>query len=162
MSSFEVDNNDMTMLISKYSDLYLKELTYYGTSENDQMFLLINIGQEISRLETILIEEHYNKFVNNFLSNTSERNINLYNIQKILFNSFEIILTMVMLWITNIKDSEEFEYKSRYLVGSIENFVEKILNPIISKLNLIILTNTTFKIETDFYHLKKLLLGAII
>ena len=92
------------------------------------------------------------------MNNTSEPNINLYNIQKILFNSFDIILTMVMLWVTNIKDSEEFEYKSRYLVGSIENFIEKILNPIISKLNLIILTNKTFKIETDIHHLKKFII----
>ena len=30
MSLFEVDNDDLSLLMMKYRDLYLKELTYYG------------------------------------------------------------------------------------------------------------------------------------
>ena len=158
MSSFEIDNNDMSLLMVKYKNLYLKELTYYGTSETDQMFILIVIGQEISILENILVNQFYNKFVKQFLSNTIEHDINLYNTQKILFCSFDILMNMVMLCVLNSIESEEFELKSRYLVGSIENFVEKILNPIMSKLNLIMLTNKIFKVDTDIQYLKKFIL----
>jgi len=123
MSLFEVDNDDLSLLMMKYRDLYLKELTYYGTSESDQMFILIAIGQEISRLENILVEQYYNKFVKQFFSSGTNPNMDLYNIQQILFFTFNVLMNMVMLWVLNSKESEEFEFKSRYLVGSIENFV---------------------------------------
>ena len=58
MSSYEVDcENDLYMMIIKYEELYLKELTYYGTSDSNQMFLLISIGQLISKLESSIIEK---------------------------------------------------------------------------------------------------------
>jgi hypothetical protein len=155
MSSFEVDNNDLSLLLVKYKDLYLKELTYYGTTDTEQMFILISIGQEVTRLENILVEQYYDKFVKEFLSNVAVHNMDLYYVQKILFSCFDILVNMVMLWVSNLKDSEEFEYKSRYLVGCVENFIDKILNPIISKLNMIMLTNKTFQIDISTSSLKK-------
>jgi hypothetical protein len=158
MGFFEANNNDLCLFMVKFKNLYLKELTYYGTSETNKMFDLINISQEISRLENILVEDYYNKFVKEFLSNNNDdikHDINLYNIQKILFETFDILNSMVILWILNTKDNEEFDFKSRYLVGSIENFIEKILNPIMPKLNMIVFTNKIFKNEVDLLYLTK-------
>jgi len=159
LKSFETKNNDIFLLLIKYKNLYLKELTYYGTSETGKMFELINISQEISRLENILIEEYYNKFVKEFLSigddDNIKQNANLYYIQKILFETFDILNSMIMLWILNAKDTEDFDYKSRYLIGTTLNFIEKILNPIMSKLNMIVSSNKIFKIDVDLLYLTK-------
>jgi hypothetical protein len=62
---------------------------------------------------------------------------------------------MISLLITNNNDSEEFEFKNRYLVGSLENFVEKFLNPILSNLNFIVSTNKVFRIQYHLGNLKK-------
>lgn len=161
-NSYETkNNNDIYLLMIKYKNLYLKEFTFYGTSETNKMFELININQEISRLENILIEEYYNKFVKEFLSIGDEvddnikHNPNLYYIQKILFETFDVLNSMVMLWILNAKDTEDFDYKSRYLIGTTLNFIEKILNPIMPKLNMIVSSNKIFKIDVDLLYLTK-------
>ena len=156
MNSFDINNNDLSIILVKYEELYIKELTYYGTSETEQMFMLINIGQEVSKLENKIIEEFYNKYVNKV--NENIKNPEIYNLQKILFNSFNIILTMVMLYMvnkTNKTNNEDFEFKNRYLIGLVENFVEKFINPISSNLNFIISNNKIFKIEYPINNLKK-------
>ena len=154
MSSYEVDcENDLYMMIIKYEELYLKELTYYGTSDSNQMFLLISIGQLISKLENNILEKFYNPYVN-------ETRINIYSpeiyyLHKILFSSFDIVLKMISLWIENKVECDEFEFKNRYLIGMLENYVEKFICPIIPNLQLIISNNKIFKIENSVVNLKK-------
>jgi hypothetical protein len=156
MITFDIENNDLCLILIKYKELYLKELTYYGTSETEQMFMLINLGQEISKLENNIINKYYTKFTENVNQNNTDPNI--YNLQKILYSSFNTLLLMTMLWIVNKRDTEEFEYKSRYLVGSIENFVDKFINPLSNILNLIISSNKIFKIENNIDNLKKFIM----
>jgi hypothetical protein len=83
MSSYEVDSeNDLFMIIIKYEELYLKELTYYGTSDINKMFLLISIGQLISNLENNILENFYNRYI------TETKN----NINSLSRGTFDIIL----------------------------------------------------------------------
>lgn len=154
MSSFDVDNeNDLSIMIIKYEELYLKELSYYGTSETTQMFLLISIGQLISKLENNIVEKFYNKYIIEIKKNIN--NPEIYYLQKILFGSFNIVLKMITLWIECKINCEEFEFKNRYLIGMLENFIDKFITPIYSSLNLIIENNKTFKTECQIYYLKK-------
>lgn len=154
MSSYEVDNeNDLFMMIIKYEELYLKELTYYGTSDTNQMFLLISIGQLISKLENNILEKYYNLYVNETRKNINSPEI--YYLHKILFSSFDMVLKMISLWIENKADCEEFEFKNRYLIGMLENYIEKFICPIIPNLQLIISNNKIFKIEHSLNNLKK-------
>ena len=150
-------NRDMTLLLIKYQELHLKELTYYGTSDISKLFNLININNELIRIEKIINEEYYKKFVNIFLNNTKQ-NMNLYNLQKILFESFDTILLMSMLYISNMKESTEFDLKTKCLADSIQNFVKNFLNPVSSKIKFIILTNKNFKISFELTYLKKFLI----
>jgi hypothetical protein len=168
MSTFELSDtdlelNDLELILVKYKDLYLKELTYYGTSKTDKMFMLINLGQKLSSIEKNIIENFYNNYVKIVLNDF--KNPNIYYLQKILFVSINIIINMVMLWILNESsgagsesESDEFEYKSRYLVGSIENFVEKIIIPIETILKTIFSLNKTFKLEYPISYLKKFII----
>jgi hypothetical protein len=49
MSTFEIDTeNDLHMKISKYEELYLKELTYYGSSDKKLILIQMTIGQQIT------------------------------------------------------------------------------------------------------------------
>jgi hypothetical protein len=156
MNIFEVNTNDLSLLLTRYKDLCLKELTYYGTSDTDQMLILIRIGQEISRLENIIVEDHYNLYVRNVFNDKT--NSNIYYLQKILFDSFDIVNRLVNLWMINKKNSEEFDFKSRYLVGWIENFVDKFLTPVNSLLDYIVLTNKFYKPFENIDNLKKFII----
>lgn len=147
MSINEVEPNDLSLLLIRYKDLYLKELTYYGTTETDQMFILINVGQEISRLENIIVETHYKTYIKKVQADLT--NPNMYYLQKILFESFDIVNCLTMLWMINKSNSEEFEYKSRYLVGSIENFVDKFMDPIDLILKQVVCSNKIYKIKKE-------------
>ena len=154
MSTFEVDNeNDLSMMIVKYEELYLKELTYYGTSDTNQMFLLISIGHLISKLENNILEKFFNQYVDEIKKNYHI--LEIYYLQKILFCSFDIIIKMVSLLVENKIICDEFEFKNRYLIGMLENFVEKFINPISSQMNFIITSNKVFKIENSINNLKK-------
>lgn len=154
MSSFEVDNeNDLCMMIIKYEELYLKELCYYGSSDTNQMFLLISIGQTISKLENNIIEKFYTPFLSEVKKNINSPET--YYVQKVLFSSFDIVVKMISLWIEGKINCEEFEFKNRYLIGMLENFVEKIITPVFHHLNLIISNNKIFKIEYPINNLKK-------
>lgn len=154
MSSYEVDSdNDLFMMVVKYEELYLKELTYYGTSDSNQIFLLISIGQLISKLENKILENFYTPCVNQTRINIHSPEI--YLLHKILYDSFDIVLKMISLWIENKVDCEEFEFKNRYLIGMLENYIEKFICPIIPNLQLIISKNKIFKIENSLGNLKK-------
>lgn len=154
MSSYEIDNeNDLCMMIIKYDELYMKELTYYGTSDTNQMFLLISIGQLISKLENNILEKYYNLYVNETRKNIHSPEI--YYLHKILYSSFDLVLKMISLWIENKVKCEEFEFKNRYLIGMLENYVEKFICPILPNLQLIISYNKIFKIENSLSNLKK-------
>jgi hypothetical protein len=153
MSTFEVDENDLSMMIIKYEQLYLKELTYYGTSDTNQMFLLISIGQLISKLENNIIEKYYNPFIVEIKKNYHIPEI--YYLQKVLFSSFDIVVKMVSLIVENKIDCDEFEFKNRYMIGMVENFVEKFINPISAEINYIVTNNKIFRIENSINNLKK-------
>jgi predicted Zn-dependent protease len=61
---------------------------------------------------------------------------------------------MVSLWIDNNIKCDEFELKNRYLIGMLENYVEKFICPIFSNLQLIISQNKIFKIEHSLDNFK--------
>lgn len=154
MSSYKIDiENDLCMMMIKYEELYLKELSYYGTSDTNQMFLLISIGQMISKLENNILEKFYNPSIQEINNNIT--NPEIYLIHKILFSSFNIVNRLISLLMENKIECEEFEFKNRYLIGMLENFVEKFLEPIGLKLNLVVSNNKIFKIEYPIDNLKK-------
>ncbi len=138
MDIFETNASNLSLLLIKYKDLYLTELTYYGTPHTTQMFILIQVGQEISRLENIIVENYYNLYVKHVLND--KKNSNIYYLQKILFNSFDVVNRLANLLISN-KNIDEFDYKSKYVISSIENFIDKFLIPIDLLLNYIVMTN---------------------
>jgi hypothetical protein len=154
MNTYEIDNpSDLSIMITKYEELYLKELSYYGTSDTNKMFLLISTGQTISKLENDILEKYYVPCVFEIKKNYDIPEI--YYLQKIIFCSFNIIVKMVSLLVENKLDCEEFEFKRRYLIGMIENFVEKIIEPVLLNINFIITSNKVFKIENSIGNLKK-------
>lgn len=153
MSYFEVDDNDLDLVLNKYVEYYLRELTFYGSSKTEQMLMLIELGQELNIIEKNIFNNFYDKYIELVKKDTNDPNI--YYLLKIFFTLINLIIKMTMLWVSNKLDTEEFEYKSRYLVGVIENFVEKILLPIDLDLNLILNSNSIFKLENSISYLKK-------
>ena len=57
-----------------------------------------------------------------------------------------------------MKETTEFDFKITCLSDSIKNFVNNFLNPILSKIDFIILTNKNFKINFELTYLKKFLI----
>jgi hypothetical protein len=156
MSFFETDDNDLNLILNKYHVLYMRELSYYGTSNLNQMCILLNIGNEITRLENILIG-YYNGYFEKIIKNSSDPQI--YILTQILFAGLNILLSMCDLLSNNGQKlpSDEFEFKIKYLIGAIENFAEKFIKPIISKLYFILGSNTVFKIDYSIENLRKLI-----
>ena len=155
MNFYEIDynNNDLSIMIINYEELYLKELTYYGTTDTNQIFLLLSISNLIIKIEDNIIKNFYNPYINNIKNNIN--NPNIYNLHKILFNIFNIILQMITLIITNDNKSYEFQFKKDYLIEVIENYIEKFICPILPNLQLIISYNKIFKVEHSIQNLKK-------
>lgn len=152
MSVIENEKNLSHMIIN-YEELYLKELTYYGTSNPNQMCLLVSIGFVLSKLEKDLQEQYYNPLIIEIQKNKDIPEI--FYLQKILYCSFEIIVKMVSLVIENKINYPEFELKSRYLIGMLENFVDKMIIPVSSLLYYITSTNKVFKINSPIQNLYK-------
>lgn len=152
MSCFEVVNDDLDLILIKYVEYYLKELTFYGSSKPEQMILLIGLGQELNIIEKNIIENynHYIQFVKKDINNP-----NIYYLLKIFFTFINLIIHMTMLLKLNKVETEVFEYKSRYLIGLIDNFVEKIVLPIDFDLKKILYSNKIFKLENSTSYLKK-------
>lgn len=147
MSIFEVDTeNDLYMKISKYEELYLKELSYYGTSDKNSILILMTIGQQITKLEIDMLNNYYNPCVD--LITSKNPNIldflqinsvpEIYFLQKILFDNLNIILKMCSLVVNNKLQSIDLELKNKYMIGMMENFVEKFVEPILSNINLLV------------------------
>jgi hypothetical protein len=154
MNNFKINyNEDIDMILIKYTEYYLKELNYYGTSKTEQMLLLISLGQDLNKLEKNIFDNYYNYYVKLVLDNNSDSNI--YYLHKIFFVSTNLIIKMIMFWILEQKDTEEFNYKTRYLIGSLENYIEKVIIPIESKLKNILDSNKIFKLEYSTKYLKK-------
>lgn len=161
MSCFDVRDNDLDMILIKYTNLYLRELTYYGTSKTEQMFLLLGVGQELNALEKKIINDYYEYYLLNYVFNNME-GPNMYYLQKIFYTTINLIIQMTMLWIESNKknnDLEELQYKLRYLIGSLESWVEKFVEPIESesKLEFMINSNNIFKLNYPILYLKKFL-----
>jgi len=162
MSCFEVEEDDLDMMLDNYVKLYFKELTYYGTSKTDQMIMIIGISQELNLLEKKLFD-NYNKYIQLIKKDISDPNI--YYLLKIFFTLTNLIIKMTTSCVQNKSETEEFEYKLRYLVGAIENFIDKILSPIdlnynsILNLNTILNSNSNsnkiFKLDNSTVYLKK-------
>jgi hypothetical protein len=153
MSCFEVGEDDLDLILDKYVEYYLRELTFYGSSKTEQMLMLIGLGQELNLVEKNIINNYYNFYIEYVKKDINDPNI--YYLQKIFFTLVNLIIKMTMLWVLNKFGTEEFEYKSRYLVGAIENFIKKILLPIDSILNSILNSNKIFKLENSTSYLKK-------
>jgi hypothetical protein len=83
------------------------------------MFLLISIGQIISKLENNILEKYYGPSVIEIKKNYNIPEI--YYLQKILFCSFNVVLKMVSLLLDNKNECEEFEFKRRYSKRRVKN-----------------------------------------
>lgn len=153
MSCFESTDNDFDLELIKFSNYYLNELTYYGTSKTEHMMTLITIGQKLTTMEKNIIDNYYNHYVEIIIKNIDDPNI--YYMQKILFTFTNIILKMVILFMSNESNTEEYKYKSIYLIGCVENYINKIIEPIETKLKYIIKSNTIFKLDYPLTYLKK-------
>lgn len=153
MSYFELDHNELDLILIRYSNYYMKELTYYGTSNSDQMLMLIGLSQELNIIEKNIFNNYYNKYVKIIIDDIENENI--YYLQKILFELTNIILKMINLFIKNKVNTEEYHYKSRYLIGFLENYINKIIDPIELKLDEIFNMNKVFKINYSLVNLKK-------
>ena len=148
------DYNDYDLILIKFSNLYLKELTYYGTSKNEHMLQLLNLGSKLNILEKTIFDEYYNKFVSDYETNE----ISKYYLIKTIFDVTNIINRMVRLMVLNKVDASESEYKSRYMIGCLENFVNKIIQPIDinhSELENILKKNTIFTINHKLDYLSE-------
>lgn len=152
MNCFEVAYNDLDIVLIKFTNYYLKELTYYGSSKTEQMMMLITMGQELGMIEKNIIDDYYNYYVSTIINNNSDPNI--YYIQKILFTFTNMIIKMIVLFVSNETNTEEYHYKSRYLIGCVENYVNKIIEPIENKLEHIISSNKIFKLNYPLMYIK--------
>jgi hypothetical protein len=153
MSYFEVGEVDLDLMLNKYVEYYLKELTFYGSSKTKQIIMLIGLGQELNLIEKNIIDNYYNIYVKFVKIDINDQHI--YYLLKIFFTLTNLIIKMTMLFESKKSDTIEFEYKSRYLVGVIESFVEKILLPVYSNLDTILNSNKFFKLENPISDLKK-------
>jgi len=153
MSYFEVGEEDLDIILNKYVEYYLRELTFYGSSKTELMLMLIGLGQELNLMEKNIIDNYYDMYIEFIKIDKDDQHI--YYLLKIFFTLTNLIIKMTRLWVSNKLDTEEFEYKSRYLVGAIENFIEKILFPVYSNLDSILNSNKFFKLENPISYLKK-------
>lgn len=152
MNCFEVVDNDLDIALIKFTDYYLKELTYYGSSKTKQMMMLITMGQELCTIEKNIIDNYYNYYVSTIINDITDPNI--YYIQKILFTFTNMIVKMIVLFVSNETNTEEYHYKSRYLIGCVENYINKIIEPIETKLKHIIGSNKIFKLNYPLVYIK--------
>lgn len=153
MSCFEAVDNDFDLELIKFSNYYLNELTHYGSSKTKHMMTLITMGQELTAMEKNIIDNHYSHYVNMVKKNTVDPNI--YYVQKILYVFTNIISRMIVLFVSNETNTEEYHYKSMYLIGCVENYISKIIEPIETKLKYVISSNKIFKLDYPLTYLKK-------
>jgi len=152
MNCFEIDDDDLDIILIKFTNYYLKELTYYGSSKTEQMIMLITMGQELSTIEKNIINNYYNYYVEIIMKDIT--NSNIYYVQKILFAFTNMIIQMIVLFVSNETNTEEYHYKSRYLIGCVENYINKIIEPIENKLIHIIRTNKIFELNYPLVYIK--------
>lgn len=152
MNCFEVADNDLDIVLIKFTDYYLRELTYYGSSKTEQMMMLIGMGQELGVIEKNIINNYYNYYVDIIINDITDPNI--YYVHKILFSFTNMIIKMIVLFVSNETNTEEYHYKSRYLIGCVENYVNKIIEPIENKLEYIIGSNKIFKLNYPLVYIK--------
>lgn len=152
MSCFEITEDDLDLILIKYVEYHLNELTFYGSSKTEQMLMLIKLDQELNLMEKNIIDNNYMKYVE--FVKIDINNPNIYYLQKIFFTSMNLIIRMIMLLKSNKLEIIEFEYKSMYLIEVIENFVKKIISPIDSYLTCILNLNKIFKLENSIRYLK--------
>lgn len=131
-------------LIDTYSKLCLKELTYYGSNNPAYIFELISLGQSISKIEKEIIEKYFIPMITNICENSennSEIDSEIYYLEKIVFGFIEIIIKMSSLMINSYNNTsfEQIIIKNKFIIGFIENFIKKIIEPLIINDNLIIL-----------------------
>lgn len=162
MSYFEInDNEDFDLELIKFNDYYLKELTYYGSSKNEQLLMLMCIGQTISVMEDNIINNYYKHYVKAVLADINDPNI--YCLKQIIYTFTNMIIKMVMLYETNKTNKtnkinglndETLTYKLMYLIGCVENYINKIIDPIESKLDEIFLSQNVFKLDYPIVYLE--------
>ena len=154
MICYEVkDDIDLDIMLIKYTNYYLKELTYYGSSKTEQMIMLIDLGQKLNIIEKNIINDYYNYYVRTIIND--DTNPNIYCVQKILFAFTNTIIKLIILFVSNKTNTKEYHYKSIYLIRCIENYVNQIIKPIGTKLEYIIKSNKIFTLDYSLIYLKK-------
>ena len=140
---------DFDILLNDYTNYCFEELTYYGSLEIEKISKWIVLGQKLNLMEENIINNHYNKCVK--LVKKDINNPNIYILHKIFFTLINLIIKMIKLINSNIK---EFNYKLEYIIGMLENYVDRIIVPIQFDLKNIIDSNKVFKLENSILDLK--------
>lgn len=155
MSYFEANDNDndFDFMLIKYGNYYLNELTHYGSLKTEQMMKLVSMSQELTTMEKNIIDNYYNYYVMSFMKDTTSPNV--YCVQKILYSFTNIIFHMIELFMSNETNTDEYKFKSVYLIGCIENYINKIIVPIEIKLEHIVKTNNSFELDYPITSFKK-------
>ncbi len=55
MSAYEIDENDLDIFLIEYENLYIKELTHYGTIELINMAILLETSLELQKMDDDLL-----------------------------------------------------------------------------------------------------------
>jgi hypothetical protein len=152
-SNFETDNNDLDYILIKYTEYCLLELNKYGSSKTGEMLLILSLGQQLNKIEKNIFDNYYNNYVELVLNDITDTNI--YYLQKILFTITNLIIKMIIFYIFSIKKTEETKYKLRYIIGSLENYIEKVIIPIETELKNILYNNTIFKLDYSIKYLRE-------
>lgn len=153
MSCFEVEYNDFDILMMRYNNYSMKELTYYGSSKTDNMIPLLELSTELGAIEKNIINNYYNHYVESIMNNIN--NPNIYYVQKILFLFMNNICKMTVLFMSNKISTREYHFKLRHLIICIENCLKLIIEPIESNLEYILKSNNVFKLECSLLDFKK-------
>lgn len=148
----KIDNdNDLDIILIKYKILCMKEFTYYGNYYSNQMFILVNISQELIKLENKLLKNYY-QYIDKSINSNINYNSYVYYIHQILFHVSDTILSMIKILITNKSNLQLdiIEYKNKYLIGFLDHYIQKFIKPIDSHLiNFINLIN-----NNDVFYMK--------
>ncbi len=156
----EKNNDDLDLLLIDYTESYLRELT--TMSMFDHPLTTIELSQKITAMEKNIINNHYKKYIQTVKINIKDPNI--YQLHKIFFTFTNVILRMMMLYISNMNNydksvmdtkQDSIFHKREYLICILENYIDIIIEPLGPNLNKILNLNKIFKIENSTSYIKK-------
>ncbi len=161
MSAYEIDENDLDIFLIEYENLYIKELTHYGTIELINMAILLETSLELQKMDDDLLTNYYEKYLEQILNDFENSSIELYYVHKIIYFVIDIILKMTELLYDNANNITLQIYSSKigYFIGMAESFVNRLLEPLGKSTEKIMKLNKTFYISDSgrINNLKKII-----